>query len=122
MEKFSVHQKLLFRTEVLKKAMEIGNMSNPHETNRSDSAHSFYSVSDLTYPQGFQSVPVISGEGDDTQHTFTVYDVEASKTSGAGNDEVHLPSLWYYEHLSFLDEKTTPTTEVIDNMDTNSSL
>ncbi|KAL4711233.1 hypothetical protein ACJJTC_019074 [Scirpophaga incertulas] len=37
--------------------------------------------------------------------------VEASKTSGAGNDEVHLPSLWYYEHLSFLDEKTTPTTE-----------
>ncbi|KAL4720909.1 hypothetical protein ACJJTC_005648 [Scirpophaga incertulas] len=48
--------------------------------------------------------------------------VEASKTSGAGNDEVHLPSLWYYEHLSFLDEKTTPTTEVIDNMDTNSSL
>ncbi|XP_045492533.1 uncharacterized protein LOC123704129 [Colias croceus] len=47
--------------------------------------------------------------------------VEASKTSGAGNDEVHTPSLWYYEHLLFLDEKITPTTEVIDNMETDSS-
>lgn len=43
-EKFTTHQKLIFRTEMLKKAMEISNMHNPYEiTSRPNSSDSYFS-------------------------------------------------------------------------------
>ncbi|KAF9406903.1 hypothetical protein HW555_012881, partial [Spodoptera exigua] len=43
-EKFTTHQKLIFRTEMLKKAMEISNIHNPYEiTSRPNSSDSYHS-------------------------------------------------------------------------------
>ena len=44
-EKFTTHQKLIFRTEMLKKAMEISNMHNPYEItiSRPNSSDSYFS-------------------------------------------------------------------------------
>lgn len=34
--------------------------------------------------------------------------VRASEKSGAGTEEVHVPKLWYFDKLLFLEDQETP--------------
>lgn len=44
------------------------------------------------------------------------FQIENNKSSGAGIDDVHTPSLWYYQYLTFLNEKQKPGAIGIDNI------
>lgn len=35
--------------------------------------------------------------------------VTASETTGSGSDQIYIPKLWYFEYMTFLDEKANVT-------------
>lgn len=48
---------------------------------------------------------------------FNRFQVQASKHTGAGADEVYVPTLWYFDALNFLGSRTESCRTVTDSLE-----